>query len=158
MAAITLVVLINKGLDMVIARWDRAKAAVDGVPVELIADGRVNRHVIVRHDMGLAEVMEALRTKGVRNLGEVERAYMEAGGTISLFRFATPRPGLPILPPPEIAPPPPLPHPERADLACCSNCGAVVPGAEIGADATCPHCGGRNWALPQLAGPIGSGA
>jgi hypothetical protein len=123
---------------------------VDGGPIELIRCGRVIRAEMARHDMGLAEVMEMLRLKGVRNLGEIEHAFLEPGGAISLFRFAAPRPGLSIMPPPEIAPPAPLPHPGRSASACCCSCGAVVPGVEFGEDAACPHCGGREWTLPIL--------
>ncbi len=123
---------------------------VVGRPVTLIGVGRVSREVLHRHDLGLAEMMEALRTRGVRNLGEVEHAYMEAGGVISLFRFAVSRPGLPIVPPPEIDPPVRLRDPARADAACCRGCGAVMPGTDIGADAACPHCGTQDWTLPRL--------
>mgnify|MGYP003446700240 CR=1 FL=1 len=47
-----MVVLINKALDVAIARWDRVKAVVDGGPIELITEGRVIRAEIARHEMG----------------------------------------------------------------------------------------------------------
>ena len=153
MAAITLVVGINKALDVAIARWDRVKAMVDGRPIALIAAGRVICDELGRHDMGLAEVMEMLRTRGVRNLGEVEHAFMEPGGTMSLFRFATPQPGLSIMPPPELAPPEPISDPASAASACCLGCGAVMPGAAMRTGAACPHCGSRDWTLPEPAIP-----
>ncbi len=150
MLVILVVVLINKVIDAAILRWDPVKRVVDGGPVEMIRDGRIVVRSVSHRTMGHAELVSALRTFGVRNLGELDRVYMEANGRLSVFRRDRPEAGLAISPPPEIdgrdgrAP--------AGPLACCGNCGLVVtrsataaPDARLG---SCPECGQDRWVAP----------
>lgn len=142
---ITLVCLINKGLDLLILRHQSAKRLIDGIPVALVEDGRILPEGLAARDIGAAEVIARLRIQGIRNLGEVEHLYMEAGGAFSIFRADPPKPGLPIVPPAEITP-----LPRIADLtfegdACCTGCGALTPAKQVLPDDACPRCGHRHW-------------
>ena len=150
MLVILVVVLINKVIDAAILRWDPVKRVVDGGPVEMIRDGRIVVRSVTHRTMGHAELVSALRTFGVRNLGELDRVYMEANGRLSVFRRDRPEAGLAISPPPEIdARGRPAPS---GPLACCGNCGLVVtrsapaaPDARLG---SCPECGQDHWVAP----------
>lgn len=150
MLVVTGVVAINKALDLLIQRHDAAKDLIDGVPVALVRDGRLLPEGMKARAIGAAEVVAALRLKEIRHLGEVEHAFLEADGALSVFRAATPRPGLSIVPPAEIAPPEPLRDAAAAPegAACCAHCGALAPAAQVLPDRACPHCGEALWVRP----------
>jgi hypothetical protein len=74
---------------------------------------------------GLAErniapdtLKEMLRLKDIANLGEVEGAWIEGGGRLSVLRAKPARAGLPIMPPPEIVPLPPATGDDRVCVSC----------------------------------------
>lgn len=144
MLAVLLVVLADKAIDLAIRRWRRAKAVIDGQPVEVVRDGVIRVAGILDRRIGTMELMEMLRLRDVANLGQVHRAYLEASGQLSVFRADPPRPGLPIMPPPELEP---LDAPGPAEPACCRCCGS--PAADR--DAPCPNCGDRNRAAMRPA-------
>ncbi len=148
MLVITAVVLINKGLDLAVVRFDRAKIMLDGKPAQVVDGGRLLHDTLGASSMGSAELMELLRTNGVRNLGEVELAYREPGGKLSVFCYDTARPGLAIVPPPAIVPAPVLDAPRACDRVCCVSCGAVEDGADLPDDMACRYCDGTTWTNP----------
>lgn len=150
MLVITVVVLINKVLDWLILHFDTAKRTIDGVPVAIVSDGKLLREGMSQRNIGSAEVISSLRQNGVRNLGEVEHAFMEGDGVLSIFRYDRPRPGLPIVPPAEVEPPPPLTDPAVAPegCACCLRCGAISVAVQVLPNGQCPACGGRDWTAP----------
>jgi|TARA_Y100000815_G_scaffold221128_1_gene207270 uncharacterized membrane protein YcaP (DUF421 family) len=149
LAVITVVVLINKIIDQAIIRFTPAKQLLDGGPVQIVQSGRVLHRETGRFDMGAAEVFSVLRREGVRNLGEVEVAYFEPGGRLSIFRYDQPQSGLRIVPPLELSPPARLPRPRAAERVCCTNCGAVCAGPELPGDLHCPYCEHDIWCEPK---------
>jgi len=150
MLVITVVVLLNKGLDWLILHYDTAKRALDGVPVAIVGEGRLLRKGMEQRNIGAAEVISSLRQSGVRNLGEVEHAFMEGDGVMSIFRFDRPRAGLPIVPPAEVRAPVALTDPAVAPegRACCLGCGLLAEAVAVLPDGLCPECGGREWTAP----------
>ncbi|MEO8529791.1 MAG: YetF domain-containing protein [Deltaproteobacteria bacterium] len=104
LAVITIIALINKAFDIVIIRSRLAKSIVDGDPVEAITHGRIRSETIRDRKMGPAELHSMLRIHGIRNLGEVEFAFFEPSGTLSVFKYTAPKPGLRIMPPAELTP------------------------------------------------------
>jgi uncharacterized membrane protein YcaP (DUF421 family) len=133
MLVILLVVLADKAVDHAFQNWTNAKRIVDGSPSEVLRDGHLSMAGLQAEKLGAAEVMEFLRLKGVRNLGQVEFAFLEPSGELSVFRYGKPRPGLSIVPPLEM---------QRtttgdgtSDL-CCVNCGLV----RRAAHSECPEC------------------
>lgn len=146
--AITLVVLINKLIDHVLLRSRRAQRILDGVPVEVIREARIRVDQAARRNTAPAEIFEQLRLRGIHNLGEVEVAYIEPNGEISLFRKVPPVPGLPIVPPPELK----LPGAcaEAGTRTCCSGCGFVTESRVC----ECPFCGGHHWLPARMPGTL----
>jgi uncharacterized membrane protein YcaP (DUF421 family) len=133
MLVILLVVLADKAVDHAFQNWTNAKRIVDGSPTEVLRDGHLSMAGLQAEKLGAAEVMEFLRLKGVRNLGQVEFAFLEPSGELSVFRYGKPRPGLSIVPPLEM---------QRtttgdgtSDL-CCVNCGLV----RRADHSECPEC------------------
>ena len=155
MLVITLIVGLNKLLDTLIERSDRAKRIIDGRTIEVARNGRILCDGLRRRDLSPLEIKSMLRVAGVANLGQVESAYLEAGGGLSVFRCAAPVPGLPLVPPMDVAPLPPLDGGD--DAACCSNCGAVRDPAQVRADTVCDQCGRSQWTPARLAPPDAPG-
>ena len=141
---VTVVVVANKLLDMLIARFKTAERAIDGMPEEVIRDGAFRRDFLDTANLGPSEVFQKLRERGIEHLGEVGRAYIEADGALTVFCAHDPRPGLPIVPPWEVEPP----HEIAAGASApegplaCLRCGTVVAGPPPSA---CSNCGHERW-------------
>lgn len=145
LVAITVIVLLTKFADRAIHNQDFLKRALANSPVMLVREGVIAMEGASRRDLNTLEVMELLRIHGVRNLGEVEWAFMEAGGQLSVFLFDAARPGLRIVPPLDMQPAraPPAPPQEGAQAAC--RCCGLTTAALARKDADCPNCGQNEW-------------
>lgn len=154
MLVITVIVLINKGLDLLMLRSDTAQQAIDGIPSWIVRGGTLNTELSSDRGMGKAEVLALLRLEGIRNLGEVEAAFLEANGDLSVFRAKTPGAGMPIVPPHEICPPARISLPPEDEGAgslslCCMECGSLRARTER----RCHNCGGEDWTPAMMADP-----
>ena len=150
MLVITIIVFINKGLDYLILWSDKAQKTIDGVPNWVVHAGRLNPDQTADRGIGKAEVMALLRLEGISNLGEVEDAFLEANGDLSVFRASQPIAGMPIVPPHEICPPPRFkPGTQEARIAsllCCYDCGTLRSQDET----ACLHCKGKSWTAAKM--------
>jgi uncharacterized membrane protein YcaP (DUF421 family) len=142
MLVILMIVLADKGIDIAFRKWSRAKRLVDGQPTEILCNGHLRQAGLKAQGVGPTEVKELLRLNGVRNLGQVELAYMEPSGSLSVFLFPQSRPGLAIVPPRELAPPA---TPDATSPSCCANCGLL---RDLSLP-TCPECGSSSVATAQ---------
>jgi uncharacterized membrane protein YcaP (DUF421 family) len=153
-AVVTVVVVANKLLDVLIARFKTAERAIDGGPEEAIRDGVFSRDFLHSSSMGPSEMFQELRERGIEHLGQVAHAYVEADGAITVFRAQAneQRPGLPIVPPWEIEKPAKLMGDTTTrnalDLACmrCGTVSAVKAGSTPG---RCPQCDNDEWTPAQ---------
>lgn len=152
MLVITVIVLINKGLDKLIERSDRAKRVIDGRSIALVRNGRILARGRAARDLSTAEVKSMLRVHGVANLGQVEMAFLEAGGGVSVFRRETPFPGLSLVPPDDVTPPVPLRIPGEAidGRVCCTACGDARQAHNVLPDVPCRQCGNPQWTAARL--------
>jgi len=141
---ITVVVVANKGLDILIARNAAAEQAIDGVPEEAVRDGVICRSFVESTTLSENELFQQLREHGIEQLGEVAHAYVETDGVLTVFRSKKARPGLPIVPPWEIQPPIEV-EPSEVDEGgaplACERCGAIADAGTV----TCPHCHNDVW-------------
>lgn len=155
MAVVTLVVLANKGLDMAMARNRGFERAIDGEPKEAVRQGMIPSSFLSGKALTTNELAQQLRQKGIEHLGQVEHAYVETDGVLTVFKSAPgTRPGLPIVPPWEIERPRALAADEHADgPLACMRCGFLAQPTQRG---TCPNCGTREWTLARAdrSGPI----
>lgn len=150
MLVVTVVVVLNKGLDLLVAGNKTAERVIDGEAVQLVEAGVIARRVLETKSLGRNEIFQQLRRQGVRQLGEIDAAFVEPNGDVSIFRARTPAAGLPIMPPWEVSQPPVIDQ----DVACdagtrlaCMNCGTVITTAEAG-PGYCPYCGHGRWTHP----------
>lgn len=99
---VTAVVVANKLIDLGIARSKAVEHLIDGKPEQAVRDGVICSSFLKSSSLGTSKLFRKLREKGVRQLGEVEHAIVEADGVLTVFEAARARPGQPILPPWEI--------------------------------------------------------
>jgi len=129
-----------------ISRWAfesrRVEMATQGDALVLVKNGRLLLEAMRSAVLSRERLFSTLRNQSVTHLGEIERAYLETNGQLSLFKFATPRPGLCI-----------LPDFDDDAVACddcaarhfvCTSCGYVCAALEE-PGASCVHCGARRW-------------
>ena len=151
MLVITIVVLINKLLDVLIYRYKPMEKIVDGVTSEVISDGVINVETLRKSKIGKSELFESLREQGYVNLGAIRQAYLESSGRFSIFRATPPRPGLPIEPAWDVCPPekfgPGTVLPETS--VACYECGTIQQSAGSTLVA-CPNCGNKTWTYAVL--------
>lgn len=147
MLVITGVVAINKGLDVMIYRYNAMERAIDGRTGEVIREGVIGVGTLRANNIGKGELFESLREQGLRNLGEVRQGYLETSGRFTFFRAKPPRPGLPFEPAWDVRPPvmhgPGTRVEAHRAMACC-DCGTLIAGPAATPSA-CPHCDGTAW-------------
>ena len=99
MLVVTIIVLINKGIDLLMLYKEGVKSAIDGEPVEVVRDGQINMVGLVERSMSTKELFEQLRIRGVETLDQVRYAYIEPSGSLSLFLENGVDTGVGIVPP-----------------------------------------------------------
>ncbi|HSO46511.1 MAG TPA: YetF domain-containing protein, partial [Rhizobiaceae bacterium] len=98
MLVITIVVLINKFIDTMLARVPASERIFDASPVEVVRNGELLNDGLIKAGYGPQEIIEQLRMQGIRNLGEVETAILESNGHMSVFKLKKPNKGMALLP------------------------------------------------------------
>jgi uncharacterized membrane protein YcaP (DUF421 family) len=154
MLVLTGIVALNRIMVNLSNRNDRIEAFIEGKPYRLVKDGQLDLDGMNQAALSREEVFMQMRHAGVRQLGEVERAYIELDGEVSTFLFSLKeiRPGMPIVPPWDVNLD--RPHtwntndtvPESGDYAC-RNCGEVVHLEAGDRFPACVSCEGTEWVL-----------
>ncbi|GAA5514525.1 hypothetical protein Dcar01_03281 [Deinococcus carri] len=153
MLVLALVVGFQRLLASLVIRSETVETFIDGKPVELVRGGVIARNRLDSVSLSLEDLFERLRTQGVRQLGEVQRAYLEQDGNLSVFTYPQNAPaGLPIVPPWDLEPPPRCRAGTlQAGEVACLNCGFRL--SAPGPLPTCPNCGCADW-TPTLTDPL----
>lgn len=141
MLVIFVVISIDKGIDTLARRWPALRPMIDGTPIEVMSQGVLKGDGLNLLRINSAELMEMLRVKGVRNLGSIERAWIEPSGQISLLPADPPRLGLAIMPPPTAC----LPEDIQGER-CCMACGTKRESGGF-----CPLCKSETCSPAQQA-------
>jgi uncharacterized membrane protein YcaP (DUF421 family) len=79
-------------------RNKQAVAVLEGTPALPVRDGAMQLTTLQRAAISRERIFALLRAQQVLHLGQVKRAYLEAGGQLSVYRDEQPRPGLCLLP------------------------------------------------------------
>lgn len=147
---VTLVVLINRVLDVAVANSSLAERLLIGRTVELVRDGVIRTDNLRRLHLGRNELFQAARESGIADLGAVRRAYLEASGRFSFFTESGGDPGLAVVPPWMVRPPRrALPGEARrqGEFYHCCACGAPDRGHHAALPEACGNCGHAEWAV-----------
>jgi uncharacterized membrane protein YcaP (DUF421 family) len=149
-AVVTLVVGATRLLASLANKSEEVERFMEGQPCCFVREGRLDLDVIDQERFSREELFMLLREKGVSQLGQVRRAYLEPSGTVSVFRWPEERarPGLPIIPPyDELAAPLRLSvrgmSRRGGALYACWRCGHSEPAA----NAPCSYCGNDEWTV-----------
>lgn len=98
MAVVTVIVLLERGVGWLSSRFQSVDALLESPPVLIVQDGRLLVERLENSSISRDDLLSALRLAGVANIGEIERAYLEPSGRVSVFRLAEPVPGASTLP------------------------------------------------------------
>ncbi len=144
---VTVVVVANKLLDILMARSKGVEHVIDGTPQQAIRNGVIAQKFLYDTALSTSELFQQLRHHGVEHLGQVADAYVEPDGVLTVYRHKDERPGLPIVPPWEIADPPKIAAgaPVAGTLLACRRCGTLADASEGRAPGDCPACGHDLW-------------
>jgi uncharacterized membrane protein YcaP (DUF421 family) len=150
MVAITTVGLLQVGMERVINRHNKLESIVEGTPNLLVDDGIIQLETLKKENLSHADLFRALRTKDVRHLGEIDKAFFETSGEITV-RFhprERVRPGLTIMPretlPSEAVVESHMRAPENG-MYSCMLCGVGEKMREGEQMNKCAQCGGTKW-------------
>jgi uncharacterized membrane protein YcaP (DUF421 family) len=73
-------------LDAVAYRWPALGTIIKSRPKPLVVDGRINQRALRNELMSRDELMAELRLRGITEIAEVARAYLEPNGMVSVIR------------------------------------------------------------------------
>lgn len=150
MVVVTVVVLLNRGLDHLVARSERVERVIEGDPICLVHEGLIAYERLQELTINRDELFQYLRLQGVENLGTVRAAYMEQSGRLSVFRFADreAKSGIAIVPPWELETPQWYGQGvalDRAELLGCVRCGYIRSFTVGESLPVCDSCGYDTW-------------
>lgn len=83
---ITVVIVLHRVTGFVFNRFHKLEDAIEGKPLLVVEDGRIREEALGSGTVTERELMALLRLEGVRDTGEVEVAFFETSGKLSLFR------------------------------------------------------------------------
>lgn len=137
------IVLMYKLTNFFLGRSKQFEHLIEGRHVRLIKDGRFILQNMRPEDLNKDEIFSDLRMEGVSHLGQVENAYLEASGQISVFFYPDEQVkyGLPTFPEK-------LEHDVQfiteAGFWSCGFCGNTeqLHAQQIN---TCQNCGKNKW-------------
>lgn len=85
MVVVVTILLWSLIIDGISYRFPRFAHLVKARPKTLIENGELNRHVMHREFMSEEEVASQLRLHGIEDLNQIERAYLEPNGMVSVI-------------------------------------------------------------------------
>lgn len=154
---ITIIAIINQILAWLARRGDRWEMIIEGDPVRVVEAGQLDLAGMASASLTREDVFMQLRLAEHKHLGEIERAYIETNGTISIYPYDKDhvRPGVPLIPLPE------LEHkfffsaddrvPETKQYGCY-HCGRIQHHNEDHTFGHCERCHQQKW-LSFIAHP-----
>lgn len=119
--------------------WEKL---MQGQVAVLVKDSVIDVRQLEKHFISRQQLFELLREKEIRHLGQVKRAYIEACGTVSIYKYKEAIPGLSILPVKDIDT---IIQKDEKHKAC-SWCGTVV---DKNYTNDCPNCKHSHWVEPS---------
>lgn len=137
------IIVLYKITTHLVFKSEKFEQLIEGKPICLIKEGKFSIDNFNKENLGYDEFFAEMRVKAVSHLGQVEKAFIEVSGEVSLYFYADDdvRFGLPILP--DL-----YAEKHRSILSdaiySCSFCGFTEKIAPADVH-TCPECGRKEW-------------
>jgi len=148
-----IIISLYKGITFLSEKSERIEKFVEGEPVQLIENGRIKTDNFNKEPIAHDEFFAQLRLKNVDHLGQVNKAYIEISGELSVFYYAEDQVlwGLPILPD-RLDCSPELPKTSSPSFNfACAYCGTIADKEAYGSN-HCGQCGKAKW-IPAKNNP-----
>lgn len=84
---IIIVVLLEILLAYLSMKSRKVRVLFDGKPSLIICDGKINYHEMIKQRFSLDDLLIYLRQNNIKNLEEVEYAFLEPNGKLSIFKY-----------------------------------------------------------------------
>lgn len=84
---ITVIILLHRLTGYILHRFRSLETTIEGNPLLVVHEGKICGERLGSGSLTEAELLALLRIEGVRDTGEVECAFFEPNGRISLFRY-----------------------------------------------------------------------
>ena len=84
---ILLLVVLEIFLAFISTKSRSLRVFFEGKPSMIIANGHINYHEMVKQRYNLDDLLLSLRQKDIRDISEVEYAFLEANGKLSVFKY-----------------------------------------------------------------------
>ncbi|MGB9929032.1 MAG: DUF421 domain-containing protein [Methanosarcina sp.] len=96
---ITTIMILYRIQTALVNRFPKYEDITEGKPLRIITQGILDAKRVEKHTPTQDEIFLLLRNKGIRTLGEIETAYLERDGSISVFKLPAnkQKPGLPTI-------------------------------------------------------------
>ncbi|MFD2571298.1 DUF421 domain-containing protein [Spirosoma soli] len=139
--AMLCMMVFQRGLTWLEFRNKKFENISQGETTILIKDGILQLGNMADTKITRQQILAQLRAKGIYNIGEIKRLYIEACGAFSIYKLKEPKPGLSTLPPDDES--------VQAiqscadDVVACTNCAKAVPAQQQ--NSLCPVCGEQVW-------------
>ena len=84
---IIIVVVLEVLLAYISMKSRKIRVFFDGKPSLIICDGKINYHEMVKQRFSLDDLLISLREKEIKNIEDVEYAFLEPNGKLSVFKY-----------------------------------------------------------------------
>lgn len=84
---IVILVIIEVGLAFISVKSKKVKITLEGKPVLLICNGKINYKELVKQRYTMDDLLLSLRQQSIKSIDEVEYAILEANGKLSVFKY-----------------------------------------------------------------------
>ncbi len=84
---ISILVILEILLAYISIKCRNLRLILDGKPSLIISHGKINYHEMIKQRYTLDDLLLSLRQKEIRDISDVEYAFLEANGKLSIFKY-----------------------------------------------------------------------
>ncbi|WP_207531892.1 DUF421 domain-containing protein [Desertivirga arenae] len=148
--AVTTIALLQVGMERFINRNKKVEEFMEGTADKVVENGLILVDELHKENISHEDLFRSLRSNSVKHLGQVEHAFFETSGQISvIFRPEDKvKPGLTVIPPEQLAEDKIIREREAAPASavyCCTNCGNAKYYKQQELVVACILCSCNNW-------------
>lgn len=97
MITVTVMVLLTQLIEILTERFSFVEKIIEREPVLIIKNGTIIKEQLHRTNLPEKELLERLRLQGIQNVGQIEYAFIESAGQVSIIRASQPKDGISTL-------------------------------------------------------------